>query len=63
MKWEYKSVTINKRRFLSGAYDTKALDEKLNSFGDQGWELVSTVSPHWLASQGPITALFKRTKS
>lgn len=41
MKWEYKTV-----EFSGGFWsrlDRKTIDERLNDYGQQGWELVSLV--------------------
>jgi len=41
-KWEYKVVTLRlKRKFFSGQFDAQALQEELNKFGQEGWELVN----------------------
>lgn len=41
-KWEYKVVSVNaKRNFWTSRFDVKVIEEKLNSMGQQGWELVS----------------------
>lgn len=45
MKWEYKTYVLNaKTSFWGGKFKSESLDEVLNRFGDEGWELVNTVS-------------------
>lgn len=40
-KWEYKVVALAlKRKFFSGQFDTLAVRDELNKFGQEGWELV-----------------------
>ncbi|MET3117059.1 hypothetical protein AAKU64_001272 [Undibacterium sp. GrIS 1.8] len=40
--WEYKIVSIHaKRSFWTGQFDLKVVEDKLNSMGQQGWELVN----------------------
>lgn len=64
MKWEYKTVLFNKKKFVSGSLDKKLLDKELNSYGDNGWELVSFELKTTLIGQDIAAfALFKRAKS
>lgn len=41
MKWEYKTIRFAKRKFITSSLDTDLLNEKLNAYGDRGWELIS----------------------
>ena len=41
MKWEYKTVRFDKRKFITSSLDTDLLNEKLNTYGDQGGELIN----------------------
>ncbi|MDY7539073.1 DUF4177 domain-containing protein [Undibacterium sp. RTI2.1] len=41
-KWEYKIVSVHaKRNFWTRQFDLKVVEDKLNSMGQQGWELVA----------------------
>lgn len=40
-KWEYKVMVLTvKRKFLSGQFDAQSVEDELNKFGQDGWELV-----------------------
>jgi len=49
-KWEYKVVALTvKRKFLSGQFDAQSVEDELNKFGKEGWELVrmeGVATPH-----------------
>jgi len=48
-KWEYKVVPVKaKRNFWTSQFDVKAIEEKLNFMGQQGWELVRIDGLHFL---------------
>lgn len=59
MQWEYKAIRFIKRSFFFGGYDMKAFQEKLNSLGEAGWELVGFNQPG-LAGFGHMIAVLKR---
>lgn len=62
MKWEYKTITFDERKFLTGKADPKALSEKLNTLGEQGWELVSVVNQGGLLQASGLMAVLKRAR-
>ncbi len=42
MKWEYSTVMFEASRwFLGGKIDGQKFNDRLNQFGEEGWELVS----------------------
>ena len=43
MRWEYTTLVLGAGGFLTGGgqIDPQALTDRLNSLGDEGWELVS----------------------
>ncbi len=43
--------------------DETQLDEDMNALGEQGWELVSALSPVGGGSTRDIVAIFKRHKA
>ena len=61
MKWEYKTISFDKMKFITSSLNTDLFNEKLNSYGDQGWELVSfaTTTSLWGHPRAAI-AIFKR---
>jgi hypothetical protein len=40
MKWEYKTIRFDKKRFFSSALDIEWIELILKKNGIQGWELV-----------------------
>ncbi|MCU0238488.1 MAG: DUF4177 domain-containing protein [Pyrinomonadaceae bacterium] len=42
MKWEYKTVKLAVGNFLGTGFELSEVDNFINQFGQQGWELVST---------------------
>ena len=61
-KWEYKTITFNKRKFLTSQIDWEEFNSLLNRHGDNGWEMVSfipTSSPFFTRS---VTVMLKRGK-
>lgn len=43
-KWEYKSIKFETKGFMGGILEINDFDNKLNELGQQGWELVSTIT-------------------
>jgi RNA polymerase sigma factor (sigma-70 family) len=71
VKWEYKAITVDAFELLASKKSNDKLADRLNTLGDQGWELVA-VHPGASVSFGqpgnmtggihPSTYLFKRPK-
>ncbi len=60
-KWEYKTYYIETSGFSGGKVDMKSLDETLNSYGWDGWELVNILTTHEGAGMTrDVVAIFKR---
>lgn len=62
MSWEYKTMGINE---FEGLKDTSKLQEELNNYGAQGWELISVLKPQhtgegWLPKIQNDVVVFKR---
>jgi len=63
MNWEYKTVRFDKKKFVTGALDIALLNEKLNTYGERGWELVSFETKKAIFGQDiSALAIFKRVK-
>ncbi len=58
-RWEYKTIVIDGKGFFRSEFD---LEEELNKLGNDGWELVTMVSPIAYAWGGTVrlVATFKR---
>lgn len=41
MQWEYKTVRFTQKSFLTSGLDMQELRDRLNEYGEDGWELVS----------------------
>jgi len=62
-KWEYTSIKVESKGLLGGMLDISQFDNKLNNFGEQGWELVSCFSTTQDGGKcREIVAVFKRRK-
>lgn len=60
-QWSYKTVKYKTGGFLGGKVDEEEFEDLLNSYGYEGWELVSCFDTS--VSQGQsrdIIAIFKR---
>lgn len=44
-KWEYKVEFLTPTELPESAVSMSALEDTLNQYGDEGWELVSLLSP------------------
>ena len=65
MLWEYRIDTVAAGGlFVTGDVDQKATSERLNAFGGQGWELVSSY-PTTYANGGShlLVFIYKRPKT
>lgn len=57
-KWEYKVVSLDvKHNFWSSQFDLKAIEDKLNIMGQQGWELVSLEGINNRYASAPVLTL------
>lgn len=62
MKWEYRVIEINSMKNLG---DSEKLQEELNNYGNEGWELVTILTkPHegvgWIPKPDDGSVVFKR---
>jgi hypothetical protein len=62
MKWEYMVIRVKE---IPRFNDTIRLQEELNNFGEQGWELVEFAFPPqigsgWMSKQDIDSVIFKR---
>lgn len=61
---EYK-VMSQKDKFLSGKFDPELLEAAINSYAEQGWEVVNIASatiPGFGGSREEMIVLFQRDK-
>jgi hypothetical protein len=62
-RWEYKSVLLNVTGWLGPKIDTDGLDEILNTYGAEGWELVSAFDVNRYEGQtGALMLMLKRAR-
>ncbi|KKO52632.1 DUF4177 domain-containing protein [Paenibacillus sp. DMB20] len=60
-QWEYKTVKYQTGGFLGGKVNEDELNELLNSYGYEGWELVSCFDTSQNQGQSrDVIAIFKR---
>ena len=59
---EYKVLTKEDRRFLSGKFSPETLEHTLNSYAAEGWRVVSSfpVASPWSISTSQIMILLER---
>lgn len=62
--WEYKVITLNSKSTLGGgSFDSQEIEIILNSYGNEGWELVNISSSNVIfGSTERLVAVFKRAK-
>ena len=62
MEWEYKTIVIKaKASFWGGKFDNNELDNILNKYGEDGWELVNVVASNQAYGEsGSLICIFKR---
>lgn len=60
-QWEYRTVKYQTGGFLGGKVNEVELDELLNSYGYEGWELVSCFDTSQSQGQSrDVIMIFKR---
>ncbi|MCR8657383.1 DUF4177 domain-containing protein [Paenibacillus endoradicis] len=62
-QWEYKTLKLSTGGFFGGKVDEEELEDELNRFGRDGWELASSFDTS--QAQGAsreIIIMFKRRK-
>jgi hypothetical protein len=60
-KFEYKMLEIPARGFWGRRIDSQEVVEKLNEFGRQGWEVVSSFDTNaWRGGSWDIIVILKR---
>ncbi|MFC5472301.1 DUF4177 domain-containing protein [Cohnella suwonensis] len=62
-QWEYRTIKYKTGGFLGGKVDAEELEDELNQYGSEGWELVSCFDTSM--SQGAsrdIVIVFKRIR-
>ena len=63
MNWEYRVLRFAKKKSATGWLDTDLLSDRLNSHGEQGWELVSLEAiTSIFGREIAAIAVLKRTK-
>lgn len=64
MRWEYKTIEFGKRGSFLGLLkvDANTLGDMLNKLGNDGWELVSNVSPIGGGTTSGLVLIFKRPR-
>ena len=63
-KYEYKTFIYDTKGLWGGIVDVNQFQNELNTFGNDGWELISSIST--TQSQGAsksIVCIFKRKKA
>jgi hypothetical protein len=61
MKWEYKTIKLKTKGFYGGNFDERELDDMMNAYGSQGWELVAGFDTNQAYGQSrDVVIIFKR---
>lgn len=62
-KWEYITLDFETKGFAGGLLDIDLFNETLNSYGNEGWELVSCfVTSMGQGASRKVIAVMKRLK-
>ena len=60
-RFEYKVFAYDTKGFFGGSVEVEQLEEQLNLFGEEGWEMVSwTNSTQSYGASKSIVCIFKR---
>ncbi|EHQ89055.1 DUF4177 domain-containing protein [Desulfosporosinus youngiae] len=62
-RWEYKTVTFDAKGLFKSKFEFDEFDVELSKLGNEGWELVTMVTP--ISASGytvKLVATFKRKK-
>jgi len=63
-KFEYKTLVIDTEGFFGGKVDTGELEDRINMFGDAGWEMIGTTTTNQsYGASKSIVIFFKRRKN
>ncbi|MBI4327938.1 MAG: DUF4177 domain-containing protein [Chloroflexi bacterium] len=63
MKWEYKTLILRAKGFVGGKIDEDKLQETINDWGLQGWELAAAVTTNQMQGQTrSLIVFFKRPR-
>ncbi|WP_127567697.1 DUF4177 domain-containing protein [Paenibacillus xylaniclasticus] len=62
-QWEYKTIKLKTGGFLGGKVNEELLEQELNNYGFEGWELVSCFDTSSYQGQSrEVIIVFKRRK-
>ncbi|HET7628003.1 MAG TPA: DUF4177 domain-containing protein [Bacillales bacterium] len=62
-RWEYQTVKFKTGGFMGGKLDERAFQDELNTYGQDGWELVSCFdTSQYQGSSREIVVVFKRSQ-
>lgn len=65
IRWEYKTVELNVKQGWGGSkgtMNTLEIDQQLNKFGADGWELVTAFDTEHTAGTSAVFCMLKRHK-
>ncbi len=63
-KFEYKVITFDTKGIFGGNVETVQIENQLNLFGNDGWEMVSCTSTNQsYGASKSLVCIFKRKKA
>lgn len=64
MQWQYRTIRLAPKGFLGAELDETALDDFMNTLGNEGWELVTAFDTNRTYGETrDVVAVFKRPAS
>ena len=64
MIWEYKTIKLAATGFWGGNVDADKLNQMMNEFGQQGWELTTAVDVSEIrGNTKDVIVIFKRPRT